>query len=266
MSQYIHLIKKQATRLRLSSLSSNMAALLEDAEKNAPSYDELIHNLFAFEIRERDHKQRLLRTKIAKLPLNHDLEQYDFQFSSGLSPVQLNQLRQLNWLENCYNILLNGPSGTGKTFLSAGLAYDAIQRGYKVCFRNINDILSILRLKDVTPTAQKEYKRLMDAQLIIIDDVMSLPIERSDGNRFFVFVNQLYETASFIITTNKSPAQWAQSLDDEVLATALLDRLLYKCQLIQLQGKSYRMQNRKNIFDTEQVQSLGVSARSGGNT
>lgn len=249
MSQYIHLIKKQAARLRLSSLGSNLPVLLEEAEKNAPSYDELVHKLFAFEIRERDRKQQLLRMKIAKLPPNHDLEQYDFRFSSGISPTQLSQLRELNWLENCYNILLNGPSGTGKTFLSAGLAYDAITRGYKVCFRNMNDILSTLRLKDVTPTAQKEYKRLMEAQLIIIDDVMSLPIERTDGNRFFVFINQLYESASFIITTNKSPAQWAKSLDDEVLATALLDRLLYKCQLIQLQGKSYRMQNRKNIFE-----------------
>lgn len=248
MSQYIHLIKKQATRLRLSSLSGHIAHLLAEAEKNAPSYDELIHNLFAFEIRERDCKQRLMRMKIARLPPSHDLDTYDFQFSSGISPTQLNQLRELNWLENCYNILLNGPSGTGKTFLSSGLAYDAIQRGYKVCFRHMNDILSILRLKDVTPSAGKEYKRLMEAQLIVIDDVMSLPIERADGNRFFVFINQLYENASFIITTNKSPAQWAQSLDDEVLATALLDRILYKCQLIQTQGKSYRMQNRKNIF------------------
>jgi len=252
MSQYIHLIKKQATRLRLSSLSENINALIEEAEKNAPSYDELIHNMFAYEIKERDHKQCLLRMKIARLPLNHDLERYDFRFATGISPGQLKQLRELNWLENCYNILLNGPSGTGKTFLSAGLAYDAIQRGYKVCFRNINDILSTLRLKEVTPTAQKEYKRLNEAQLLIIDDVMSLPIERADGNRFFVFINQLYESASFIITTNKSPAQWAQSLNDEVLATALLDRLLYKCQLVQLAGKSYRMQNRKNIFDEGQ--------------
>jgi DNA replication protein DnaC len=249
MSQYIHLIRKQATRLRLSSLSGNIASLIEEAEKQAPSYDELIHNLFAFEIRERDQKQRFLRMKIAKLPLDHDLEKFDFNFSAGLTPMQLKQLRELNWLENCYNVLLNGPSGTGKTFLSAGLAYDAIERGYKVCFRNMSDLLSTLRLKDLTPTAQKEYKRLSEAQLIVIDDVMSLPIEREDGNRFFVFINQMYETASFIVSTNKSPARWAQSLNDEVLATALLDRLLYKCQLIQLQGKSYRMQNRKNIFE-----------------
>ena len=112
----------------------------------------------------------------------------------------------------------------------------------------MNDILTTLRLKDMTPSAAKEFKRLSEAQLIIIDDVMTLPLGREDGNRFFVFINQIYETTSFIITTNKSPAEWAKSVDDETLATALLDRLLYKCQLIQLQGKSFRLQNRQTIF------------------
>ena len=112
----------------------------------------------------------------------------------------------------------------------------------------MNDILATMRLKELTPSASKEFKRLSEAQLIIIDDVMTLPLNREEGNRFFVFINQIYETTSFIITTNKSPAEWAKSLDDETLATAMLDRLLYKCQLIQLQGKSYRMQNRQTIF------------------
>jgi DNA replication protein DnaC len=100
----------------------------------------------------------------------------------------------------------------------------------------------------VSQSAAQEHKRLCASQLIVIDDVMVLAINKEDGNRFFVFINQIFESTSFIITTNKSPAEWAKSLDDEVLATALLDRLLYKCQLISLQGRSYRMQNRKNIF------------------
>lgn len=87
------------------------------------------------------------------------------------------------------------------------------------------------------------------AQLIVIDDLMNIAVNREEGNLLFAFVNCVYESTSFIITTNKSPAQWARSLDDEVLATALLDRLLYKCELIQLSGKSYRMQNRKTIFN-----------------
>lgn len=128
------------------------------------------------------------------------------------------------------------------------MGYDAIQRGYKAYFRNISDILATLRLKEITANASKEFKRLSEAQLIIIDDVMTLPLNKEYGNRFFVLINQIYETTSFIITTNKSPAEWAKSLDDETMATALLDRLLYKCQLIMLDGDSYRLQNRKIIF------------------
>ena len=248
MSQHIPLIKRHATRLRLSSIGSNISRLLEEAEQGHPSYDELICKLFSHEVKEREAKQMIIRMKLAKLPLMHDLDQYDYAFASGLSPTQLNQLRELNWLDQCYNIMLSGPSGTGKTFLSAGLGYDALRRGYKTYFRNISDILSTLRLKELSASASKEFKRLSEAQLIIIDDVMTLPLNKDDGNRFFVFINQIYETTSFIITTNKSPAEWARSLDDETLATALLDRLLYKCQLIMLEGDSYRMQNRKTIF------------------
>ena len=248
MSQYIPQIKKQATRLRLSGISASIASLLDEAQQNSPSYDEFIYTLFAHEVKGREAKQLLLKMKLAKLPLNHDLEQYDFAFASGLSATQLNQLRELNWLDQCYNIMLSGPSGTGKTYIAAGLCHDAIRRGYRAYFRGMNDILTTLRLKDMTPSAAKEFKRLSEAQLIIIDDVMTLPLGRDDGNRFFVFINQIYETTSFIITTNKSPAEWAKSVDDETFATALLDRLLYKCQLIQLQGKSFRLQNRQTIF------------------
>jgi DNA replication protein DnaC len=249
MSQYIPQIRRQASRLRLSGIAGNLPSLLEEITRSSPSYDEFLFHLFTYEVRERDVKQEILRMKLARLPMNHDLDQYDYTFSSGLNPTQLNQLRELNWLDQCYNLMFSGPSGTGKTFIAAGLGFDAIRRGYKVYFRNINDILATLRLRELTPSAAKEYKRLTEAQLMIIDDVMSLSVNKEDGERFFVFINQIFETTSLVITTNKSPAEWAKSLNDETLATALLDRLLYKCQLIQLQGKSYRMQNRKTIFN-----------------
>ena len=113
MSQYIPLIKRQATRLRLSGIGGNITPLLEEAEQNSPSYDEFTYNLFSYEVKGREAKQLMLKMKLARLPLNHDLETYDFNFASGLSATQLNQLRELNWLDQCYNIMLSGPSGTG---------------------------------------------------------------------------------------------------------------------------------------------------------
>lgn len=88
----------------------------------------------------------------------------------------------------------------------------------------------------------------MKVHLLAIDDMMLLPIKKDEAVGFFNLINYLHERTSVIITTNKSPTEWAQTLDDTVLATALLDRLLYRCEVIKLQGSSYRMENRKNIF------------------
>lgn len=114
----------------------------------------------------------------------------------------------------------------------------------------MDDIIGMLKTKDFSRSAMADYMRLIKASLIVIDDVMMFPVEKSQAVNLFNFINQLYENTSFIITTNKMPADWAKMLDDEVLATALLDRLLFRCEVISLSGKSYRMENRKTIFGT----------------
>jgi DNA replication protein DnaC len=138
----------------------------------------------------------------------------------------------------------------GKTFLAAGLCADAIDKGYRAYFRTMEDIVNMLKMKDFARSSMAEYKRLAKANLIVIDDIMLFPVEKNHAVNLFNFINQTYENTSFIITTNKMPAEWAKMLDDEVLATALLDRLLFRCEVISLSGKSYRMENRKTIFGT----------------
>jgi DNA replication protein DnaC len=106
-----------------------------------------------------------------------------------------------------------------------------------------------LKMKDITRSAAADYKRLSKAHLIVIDDIMMFPLDKGIAISLFNFINMLYESTAFIITTNKAPMQWAQLLDDEVLASALLDRLLYRCEVINLSGMGYRMKNRKTIFN-----------------
>jgi DNA replication protein DnaC len=190
--------------------------------------------------------------KLAALPKYCDLSAYDHSFSNGLTITRLHQLQELHWMDQIYNIILMGPSGTGKTFISAGLCFEAIKKGYKAYFRTMESLISTLRMKEITRTAKAEYKRLLQANLIVIDDIMLFPVEKKEAVSLFNFINQIYEKTSFVITTNKKPADWAQMLNDEVLATALLDRLLFQCEVINLSGKSYRLENRKTIFDNEQ--------------
>ena len=103
-------------------------------------------------------------------------------------------------------------------------------------------------MKDLTPKAMATYNRISKAHLFAIDDIMLMPMKKEEALGFFNLVSLLHEKSSIIITTNKTPTEWAESLNDEVLATALLDRLLYRCEVIKLTGNSYRMENRKTIF------------------
>ncbi len=242
-------LKQQMTLLRWHAAGMQIEDLLQQAREQQPSYLEWLLRITQCEIDYKYEKAMERRLKKAKLPLQHQLDHFDFAHQNGVSAPQLQQLRELLWLEQHYNLILMGPSGVGKTFIAAGLAYEAIKTGYDALFRTMQQVLDTLKLREMTRSAKAEYQRLIKAQLLVIDDMMMFPVEKSDANRLFHLINHLHEQSSVIITTNKSPKEWAEVLNDEVLATAILDRLLYRCEIIQLSGKSYRMANRKSIFE-----------------
>jgi DNA replication protein DnaC len=243
------MIRQYCQQFNLTGVTKVMDELIANAESKALGYTEYTLSFLATEAdhrRQRDIKKRM---KQASLPRYYDLAAYDHSFGNGLTTARLHQLQELNWMDQIFNIILMGPSGTGKTFLSAGLCNEAIKKGYKAYFRNMDTLLSTLKMKEITATAKAEYKRLLNAHLIVIDDIMLFPVEKKEAVLLFNFINQVYEKTSFIVTTNKKPAEWAEMLNDEVLATALLDRLLYQCEVINLTGKSFRLKNRKTIFE-----------------
>ena len=142
-----------------------------------------------------------------------------------------------------------GASGTGKTYMTAGLIRDAVMRGYKAQFITMDNLVNILRMKDISSSALKAYNSLTKCSLIGIDDIMLMPMKKEEAVAFFNLINTLHEKISIIITTNKAPTEWVEIIQDEVLATALLDRLLYRCDVVKLTGSSYRMENRSGFLD-----------------
>lgn len=242
-------IMDYASQLKLSGIHDSLEDIITDANEQESSYADFAMNLLKLEVDHRSKRDLERRQKTAWLPLNHDLEGYDHSFINGLSRQQINQLRECMWLEQNYNLVLIGPSGVGKTYLAAGLCSDALRKGYKAYFRTMEQIMEMLKLKDITRSAGTEYKRLLKAHLLVIDDIMLFAMDKQQAVALFNFINHLHEKASLIVTTNKSPEEWVNLLDDEVIATALLDRILYHCEVIRLSGKSYRMENRKTIFE-----------------
>lgn len=241
-------IKELASRLRLYSLPRILESECHSAAEQGKNNMEFLLDLLEKEVRERDSRDLQRRLNAAKLPPRHDLELFDHNYSQGITPARLRELRQLMWMEQTYNIILMGPSGTGKTFIASGLVYDAVLSGYRAYMLTMEELITVIRMKTLLPSAMTAYNRLLKADLVAIDDIMLFPIKKEDATGFFNLINTLHEKTSIIITTNKAPTEWAATLDDDVLASALLDRLLYHCEIIKLSGQSYRMGNRKSIF------------------
>ncbi len=242
-------IRDYAGQLKLMGIQDHLEKIIKKADEEKCSYLDFLLNTLQTEINHRNDRNLEKRIKAAKLPVNYDLDNYDYSFINGISKQQLKQLRECMWLEKIFNIVLMGPSGTGKTLIAAGLCYDALKSGYIAYFRTMEQINEILIMKDITRSALIEYNKLLKAHLLVIDDIMMFALEKKQAVQLFNFINHLHEKASFIITTNKSPEEWVKMLDDEVIATALLDRILYRCEVVRLSGKSYRLENRKTIFN-----------------
>ncbi|MCD6347676.1 MAG: IS21-like element helper ATPase IstB [Bacteroidales bacterium] len=242
-------IKQYAAQLRLGGIQDQLDELIQKASEEKCSYLDFSLTLLETEITQRSVRDLERRTKAAKLPVNHDLDQYDYSFRSGVGKQQLCQLRECLWLEQNFNVVLMGPSGIGKTMVAAGLCFDALKMGYKAYFRTMEQLNETLLMKDITRSALIEYNKLLKANLLVIDDIMMFALDKKQAVQLFNFINHLHERASLIVTTNKSPQEWVKMLDDEVIATALLDRILYRCEVVRLTGTSYRLENRKTIFN-----------------
>ncbi len=241
-------LRAYAKALRLSNLGSKGMDMIHRAQIEKTSYIDLILEILRAEVASRQRNDLLRRMRQAKLPLNCNLDSFDFNFSGGLTRPQLKQMRELVWLDQIYNIILMGPSGLGKTFIAAGLVRDAVLKGYKAMFITMEDLIKVLRLKEMSTSAMNTYNKIQKCNLVAIDDIMMLPMKREEAVAFFNLVNTLHEKSSLIITTNKAPTDWVEVLQDEVLATALLDRILFHCDVISLHGPSYRMENRSGFL------------------
>ncbi len=242
-------IRQYADVLRLTQLKKNVENTIHQAQIDKPTYLEFTCDLLKREVEQRQKTDYQRRLKMSQIPSGYDLDNYDFNFSTGLNKQELKQLRELIWLEQNYNLILMGPSGTGKTYLATGLIYEAVKKGFKAYFLSMQELITILKLKEMTSSALNKYNRFLKAHLIAIDDIMMFPMEKHEAIAFFNFINHLHGRCSVIITTNKSPKDWADALEDEVLATAILDRILYRCEVMKFSGASYRMENRMTIFD-----------------
>ena len=200
------------------------------------------------EVESRDKRAEAERIKQARLPTEKRFNDFDTDFQKGISKEQLDTLAKLEWLDKAFNIVLIGPPGTGKTHIALAIGNKAVREGYKVFFATMDTLTHILKTQEISTKSAARVRWISKCDLLIIDEVGYLPVSRTEANLFFGLIAQLYENASVVITSNKGFEGWAELLGDPVLATALLDRLTHKCQVLDFDDVSWRLANREHIF------------------
>lgn len=239
--------------LRLGETCTAVPDLIAKANEKELSYGDFLLSVVTYEEQQRGEKARQRRLKWAALPYLRSLDEFDLTVQPALNQRQMNELRSLNWIEQNYDLVLLGPTGVGKTFLAAGLCLEAVNAGYNAIFVTMGDLITTLKMEVSAKSAQLKMRRLRKANLIVIDDMMFIALDRQEANMFFHFINDVYESTSIIVTSNKSPTAWGEFIGDEIITGAILDRIVARSEIIQLTGDSYRVSHRQRIFAKDNV-------------
>lgn len=251
MNQTVTDLQQQFRQLRLAETADALPQILREAEKSSWTYLEFLEAITRHEREKREAKSLERRMKWARFPFLKPLSEFKIDEQTALTCRQLKQLIELSWLEQHYNLILLGPPGVGKTFLAVGLGLEAVQRGYRVFFVTMGELIHLLKSEEFSNKSKVQLKRLRESDLVIVDDLMYMAMDQREANLFFHLINHLYERSSIILTSNKSPDQWGELIGDQGITTAILDRLLHRVEVIHSDDDSHRMRNRKNLFSTE---------------
>lgn len=209
---------------------------------------ESVERFLGEQLRRKEEKAAKIRIKRAMMPPLKTIEEFDFGFQRSITKEQMLRLCDFTWLDDAYNVMFLGPPSVGKTHLATALGYRALKSGYAVSFLTLDALVRLLKTAEISSQSKNRLNIIYKSNLVIIDEVGFLPVSRVEANLLFSFISALHEKVSIIITSNKGFAEWTGFLGDEVITTAILDRLVYRCEIFNMVGDGYRLKNRKSIL------------------
>jgi DNA replication protein DnaC len=231
-------------KLRLSGLPEGLEVRLQEAAGHGLSHLEFLELILQDELAVRSDRQLQRRVKAALFRELKPLDQFDWSFNPSVKKKQVLDLATCRFVREKRDVLWLGPPGVGKSFLVQAVGYQAIKAGHAVLYRSVFDVVRDFLHDEALSAEDKVLSKYLKPDLLIIDDMGMKQLPKRSGEYLFEIIMRRYETRSTMMTSNRPLEDWGKLLGDVPTATAILDRFLHHAEVVQMNGRSYRLKDR----------------------
>jgi DNA replication protein DnaC len=239
--------------LRLSGILETLEARNREAIAGQWSYVEFLERLLEDEVERRAQKQLALRIRRGAINTTKTLEGFDFNFNPKLNRQQVMHLASCEYIRSKRNVLVCGPTGVGKSHLAQGLAHEAARQGFDVLFVNTHKMIAHLNGGRADGTLERRFQTYLRPQLLVLDDFGLKALQPPGPEDLYDIINERYERGSILLTSNRAPSEWPELFGDPLLASAGIDRLAHRAEILVITGDSFRAQGRNRLEEEVRI-------------
>lgn len=234
-------LRELLTDLKLTYIAEHYRETLDESSRKNTSVLDVLLELMNGQVSERLSRALARRVRDAHLPKAKTLAEYNFDFPKRIAKQKVLRLFDCQFVDQYGCAVLIGPTGVGKTHLLTALGYVACEKGITVRFTRAIDMINVLTTAQLNGTLEKKLREYVRPQLLLLDELGYLPIDKRGADLMFQVVAARYESGSVVVSTNRAFKDWGHIFDvDNTLATAMIDRLMHHGEAIVIQGDSYR--------------------------